>query len=404
MTTRPAVLRLTTAALFAAAALACGAGEPEPEPIDLEAPLANLEAGWNKVVPGGATTCSDGSPFHFFVRPADPTQLVFYLQGGGGCWNAETCDPQGRPTYTMTAIDDLTPPSSAESDAESEEEPAYGISAFDHRENPFAEHSFVFVPYCTGDVHIGDRDAVYEVPATDEEEAREVTIHHRGYTNGRAALDWSYEHFLGPETVFVTGSSAGAIPSPVYARHFAEHYPDARITALGDGAGGYRQIGDTRPHESWGTLAALSHFENMADVFDEDFSFETLYVKAAQAHPEVMFARYDTAEDDVQLQFLQIAGVTTEDGLQPLLDANEADIDAALEGQDNYRSYVAPGELHTIMLHPAFYRYETDGVRVRDWVAALAAGEPVDDVHCGDCAGSPEPEPETRETGEATGG
>ena len=395
---RHSTIGILTAALLALAALACAPAEEAPEPVDLQAPLADLAEGWNTITPGGDTTCSDGSPFQFFVRAADPTQVVFYLQGGGGCWTAQTCDPEGRPTYTMTALEEMHSPSGADP----EEGTAHGIAAFNHPENPFADHSFVFVPYCTGDVHIGDRDAVYEVPATEEEPAREVTIHHRGYTNGRAALDWTYEHFPGPETVFITGSSAGSIPSPVYARHFAEHYPDARVTALGDGAGGYRQIGDTRPHESWGTLAALSHFENMADTSTENFSFETLYIKAAKAHPETMFARYDTAEDDVQIQFLQIGGVSTEGGLQPLLDANEADIDAALEGQDNYRSYIAPGELHTIMLRPEFYTYESDGVRVRDWVASLAAGEPVDDVHCGDCTGSPEPE--TVEGGEATGG
>ena len=399
MKNRHSTSLIATAALLTLAALACAPAEEAPEPVDLEAPLADLGEGWNTITPGGATTCSDGSPFRFFVRKADPTQLVFYLQGGGGCWNAETCDPQGNPTYTMTAIEELPAPSTDESG----EEPAYGISAFNHPENPFADHSFVFVPYCTGDVHIGDRDAVYEVPATEDAPAREVTIHHRGYTNGRAALDWTYEHFLGPETVFVTGSSAGSIPSPVYARHFAENYPAARVTALGDGAGGYRNLTDSRPHESWGTLAALSHFENMNDVDSENFSFETLYIKAAKAHPDVMFARYDTAEDDVQLQFLRIAGTNVDDGLQPLLDANEADIDAALEGQDNYRSYIAAGELHTIMLRPQFYTYESDGVRIRDWVASLAAGEAVDDVHCGDCSGSPEPEAEVPETGEATG-
>ncbi len=395
---RHSTIGILTAALLALAALACAPAEEAPEPVDLQAPLADLAEGWNTITPGGSTTCSDGSPFRFFVRAADPTQVVFYLQGGGGCWTAETCDPEGRPPYTMTALEEMRSPSGADP----EEGTAHGIAAFNHPENPFSDHSFVFVPYCTGDVHIGDRDAVYEVPATEEAPAREVTIHHRGYTNGRAALDWTYEHFPGPETVFITGSSAGSIPSPVYARHFAEHYPDARVTALGDGAGGYRQIGDTRPHESWGTLAALSHFENMADTSTENFSFETLYIKAAKAHPEAMFARYDTAEDDVQIQFLQIGGVSTEGGLQPLLDANEADIDAALEGQDNYRSYIAPGELHTIMLRPEFYTYESDGVRVRDWVASLAAGEPVDDVHCGDCTGSPEPG--AVEGGEATGG
>lgn len=228
-----------------------------------------------------------------------------------------------------------------------------------------------------------------------------MTIHHRGYTNGRAALDWTYEHFLGPVTVFITGSSAGSIPSPVYARHFAENYPDARVTALGDGAGGYRNLSDGRPHESWGTLAALSHFENMNEVDTDNFSFEALYIQAAKAHPEAMFTRYDTAEDDVQIQFLEIAGTDVSGGLQPLLDANEADIDAALEGQDNYRSYIAAGELHTIMLRPQFYMYESDGVKIRDWVASLAAGEAVDDVHCGDCTGSPEPK--AMEGSEATG-
>ena len=397
MKDRHSTTLIVTAALLALAALACAPAEEAPEPVDLEAPLADLAEGWNTITPGGSTTCSDGSPFRFFVRKADPTQLVFYLQGGGGCWSAGTCDPQGRPTYRRTAIEEMR----SASGTEPEPGTAHGIAAANHPENPFADHSFVFVPYCTGDVHIGDRDVVYEIPATEEEPARQFTIHHRGYTNGRAALDWTYEHFLGPQTVFVTGSSAGSIPSPVYARHFAENYPDARVTALGDGAGGYRNLTDSRPHESWGTLAALSHFENMNEVDSDHFSFEALYIQAAKAHPEAMFTRYDTAEDDVQIQFLEIAGADVSGGLQPLLDANEADIDAALESQDNYRSYIAAGELHTIMLRPQFYTYESDGVKIRDWVASLAAGEAVDDVHCGDCTGSPEAE--AMEASEATG-
>jgi len=395
MKNRHSAIGIVTTATLALAALACAPAEEAPEPVDLEAPLADLTEGWNTITPGGSTTGSDGSPFRFFVRKADSTRLVFYLQGGGSCWNAETCDPRSRRTYTRTAIEEIRSPSGAAP----EEGALHGIAAFNHPENPFADHSFVFVPYCTGDVHIGDRDTVYEVPATEEEPARQVTIHHRGYTNGRAALDWTYEHFPGPETVFITGSSAGSIPSPVYARHFAENYPDARVTALGDGAGGYRDLTGARPHESWGTLAALSHFENMNEVDSDNFSFEALYIQAAKAHPEATFTRYDTAEDDVQIRFLEIAGADVSGGLQPLLDANEADIDAALEGQDNYRSYIAAGELHTIMLRPQFYTYESDGVKIRDWVASLAAGEAVDDVHCGDCTGSPA----AMGVGEATG-
>ena len=32
-----------------------------------------------------------------------------------------------------------------------------------------------------------------------------------------------------------------------------------------------------------------------------------------------------------------------------------------------------------------FFEMEVDGVRLVDWVAALVAGEPLDDVHCEDC-------------------
>ena len=43
------------------------------------------------IEPGGETTCSDGTPYKFFVRPGAPEKVVFYLQGGGGCWNGGTC-------------------------------------------------------------------------------------------------------------------------------------------------------------------------------------------------------------------------------------------------------------------------------------------------------------------------
>ncbi|MBL1135963.1 MAG: hypothetical protein HND46_11645 [Chloroflexi bacterium] len=42
-----------------------------------------------------------------------------------------------------------------------------GIFDLENPENPFADYNMVFVPYCTGDVHIGNREATYEVEASD---------------------------------------------------------------------------------------------------------------------------------------------------------------------------------------------------------------------------------------------
>ncbi len=48
-------------------------------------------------------------------------------------------------------------------------------------------------------------------------------------------------------------------------------------------------------------------------------------------------------------------------------------------------SYTAPGNGHTILENETFYQVEVDGVRLVDWVAALIAGQPLDDVHCEPC-------------------
>ncbi|MEM9408296.1 MAG: pectin acetylesterase-family hydrolase [Acidobacteriota bacterium] len=387
---KPSVRLTPLAGLGLALALACLALACQPSADVAEEPatpdlLAELGEGWNAIVPGGETTCSDGSEYRFFARKGDPEKLLFYLQGGGGCWTAGTCDREGQPTYTTTAPPELRSPAGSDP----EEGAMHGIMAFAHPDNPFADYSAVFVPYCTGDVHIGNRTGTYTVAAADEAPEREVTVEHKGFVNGQAALRWTYEAFSAPETVFVTGSSAGAIPSPVYARLLKDHYAGSRVVQLGDGAGGYRNIAENRPHEAWGTLAALSDFPEIAALSTEDFNFESLYTTSGAAEPEVVFSRYDTAEDSVQIQFLKIGSPEVEE-LQPLLDANEADIDAALA--TNYFSYVAPGTVHTILLRPEFYTYSVDGTDFRDWIAALAAGEPVTDVHCGECDGSPAPE------------
>src|SRR5262245_57425435 len=46
---------------------------------------------WERIVPGGDCQCADGSEFSFFERRADPTKVVFFLDGGGACFDAETC-------------------------------------------------------------------------------------------------------------------------------------------------------------------------------------------------------------------------------------------------------------------------------------------------------------------------
>ncbi len=330
-------------------------------------PTAQLHEGWNAIAPGGETRCSDGSTYQFWVRRGDPKKLLFYLQGGGACWSRETCDTQMSPTYTVN-LDGFDPHTLG------------GIFDASNADNPVRDYTKVFVPYCSGDVHLGAKDQVY-APATPEQAP--LTIYHRGLKNAGAALAWTYANITSPRTVFVAGSSAGAVPSPYYAMKLKERYPKTRVVQLGDGAGGYTRRGtDVLPYEQWGSLPVLNAEPAFADLTSEIFRFEDMYIRAARQQPNVVYARYDAAEDSVQRQFLNLMGVD-KPRLLPRLDASASAIDAALTGP--FHSYVAGGESHTMLRHDRFYRFSTGGVRLRDWVAALVDGETVANVRCDDC-------------------
>jgi len=152
---------------------------------------------------------------------------------------------------------------------------------------------------------------------------------------------------------------------------------------LGDSSGGYRLNGEqTRPQDKWGTLGRLRQLPEFESLHSEDFNYEILYIAAAKRHPDATFAKYDTAEDVTQKRFLAIEGNSPE-SLLTLIEANQADIKNEV---GNFHSFIAGGDLHTILGRPEFYSYHVNGALLRDWVAALVNGETISDIHCSDCS------------------
>jgi len=98
------------------------------------------------------------------------------------------------------------------------------------RRNPFVDYSIVYVPYCTGAVHLGNTTTTY---------APDLTVRHKGYVNGTAALDHLIATFPDATNVVVLGESAGALAAPVYAGLMSDRLLTAQITVLADGSGSY---------------------------------------------------------------------------------------------------------------------------------------------------------------------
>src|ERR1700752_3258497 len=179
-------------------------------------PAKSSAAGvWQKIAGGDGTSCSDKSPYAFYVHPGDRRQVLIYFQGGGACWSGQTCDPK----------QNLYRPSLAEFDPTR----GQGIFDFENAENPFRNYLVVFVPYCTGDVHLGNRQANYL--------SGQPALQHKGFVNAMSAVRWVFDQVANPQRVFVAGGSAGAMASPFYAGRVADHYRRASVVQFGDSAG-----------------------------------------------------------------------------------------------------------------------------------------------------------------------
>ncbi len=85
---------------------------------------------------GDGPICIAGTPYSAFTRAGNPAKLLIMLQGGGACW---------QDFYRCNIF------------AEAQEPPVarVGIWDFDSKDNPFANYSIVYMPYCDGSVFGG---------------------------------------------------------------------------------------------------------------------------------------------------------------------------------------------------------------------------------------------------------
>lgn len=321
---------------------------------------------WEKVVPGGDCHCANGSEFAFWVRPADPTKVVLFLEGGGACWDATTCafSDANSTTYdwNVTGGDD----------------PMFQSGIFDlsHPDNPFADYSFVFVPYCTGDVHLGNRTQAY---------SPELTVSHNGFVNSTTALAYLTDNYPDADQVVVVGVSAGSVAAPVYGGLVSDALPEAQITVFADSSGAYPDDPDLNTDilGLWGTFETMPGWDVNEELTAQDWGIPRFWIQAGLHDPKIVMARFDHAFDQVQADYMTMIGLDASN-LIASINANEAAIEDA--GVIQY-SYTAPGNNHGVFSDEAFYRMAINGVTLVEWVEALIAGEPPADVHCDECLG-----------------
>lgn len=337
--------------------------------------------------------CSHGTPWVYFVKRGTVNKTLVYFQGGGACWDAITC---GFGTFKP--------------DAGPGDDPAGATTGFadlSNPENPFRDWNAVFVPYCTGDVHWGDAVVQHDPsnPAS--------VIHHKGRINAAVAEKFAREHFVSPDQVFVTGSSAGSYGAVMNALPLQEFaWPSTPFAVLGDGGNGViTQDFLVNDLSKWGIEKNLPRWIPGLDKPLSELRASDLWAEGALYYPQSRFGNYTTAYDGGlggQMGFYNIMlnpGNLLEwmNWWKPSCQWNEEmrtlAQESAAAAPDNYRYYIGTGSRHTMWGSDKVYTDTTGGVpTIVSWIDAMLAGTPAwTNVECTDCGqllpGDPRPSP-----------
>ncbi len=211
-------------------------------------------------IPVAGAVCADGSMTGMGVNPHQgSTTLTVYFEGGGACWNDETC--QGflgnGGTPLASNLDGYDNAEFADGGAVS----SYGL--FQRSANPLATENFVYIPYCTGDIHAGSNDATYNnlnpAAGADAGDAGSTfVIHHQGFTNAGLDLDVIKATFPSTSRLVVTGASAGGYGSFFNYERFHQAFPGVQSYLIDD-SGPPLPIGDEYVKQD----AKWHHFANL---------------------------------------------------------------------------------------------------------------------------------------------
>ncbi len=234
------------------------AGEVDAGIFDAGLSDAGAASAW-RFVPITGSKCARGAQAGIGYNAGATDELVIYLQGGGACWNNGTCQPsfhQWGPicNYGMNSLcfyDDsggtqptavlVSHPDPFPSDGggrfPAELASVSSSLLFARRaENPVRDATYVFVPYCTGDLHAGDATRTYFVKADAFAQPAPRTHHFAGATNMDLYLANLRAQHPVVQRVWLFGVSGGGYGASLNFDRVKRAFPEATVHLLADSA------------------------------------------------------------------------------------------------------------------------------------------------------------------------
>lgn len=310
------------------------------------APIAAPNESWT-YVPFPEAKCGNGTETGIAVNLSTRSDdVLIFLSGGGACWDSLTCFMLKTATHLEDTMDG--PAILAETN---------GLNRiFDRTSaaNPFRDASFVYIPYCTGDVFSGTRTLTYPGDSQNRQ------VHHVGGSNMRAFLERLVPTFSTAERVWLTGASAGGFGATVNWWLAQDAFGDVRVDVINDGAAlvdfddaRYAQMmAAWKPSMPPGCPSCLTHLSSLQPYY------------AARFEGPSRFGLLSSLEDKVITGFSGLPAATFRERVLAMRDAMGP----------NQKTFLIEGNQHVLMSQTPLPT-TSGGVQVLTWVEQLISDD-----------------------------
>lgn len=296
------------------------------------------------------SSCGDGSETGFGVNRGTSDDVLFVFGGREACWDFDTC--------FLGAVE---PGPFGATELESSTTVALGILDRDDAENPYRTWSQVVVPYCTGDLHAGERVIDYIGGGLTR------SWSHQGAVNTRLMLPRIAATFAEPERLVVVGASAGG-----YGATFEYATVREALAATSSAL-----IVDSAPLLVQDAMAAtlrVAWFGNWrldrlvdplcGQACKDDLSL--LYGGLAERFPGDRMALLSSASDSVTAALFDRSREQIEGDIEALV--------RILAEAGPFRTFVVAGDAHGLLADPA--AHTAGGEELWTWLTRMADGDP----------------------------
>jgi hypothetical protein len=317
-------------------------------------------------VPFAGARCRDGSSTGIGIRlHPGATGLVVYFEGGGACFHDVSC----------LVNDVLQSFGATQFSAWAAATGAAGIFDPARDDNPLRGWSFVYVPYCTGDVHAGSRDHV-DVPGGPTNQS------FVGYRNVAEYLQRVVPTFKDVRHVVATGISAGGFGAAFNYDRLAQAFCGSRVTLVDDSG---PPMGDAylapclqrRWRELWNLDASLP--ADCKECRGADGGGIVNYVSyLTNKYPDADLGLVSADQDSIISLFFgyganECAGLTGASAGMSGAKFRQglAELRDQYFSRPNLGSYIVPSVSHTFTTALTFYSTTVDGMTLPAWMNYL---------------------------------